>query len=65
MGNKSKKPAEAFKGNKWVKHRGRDPERLSFGPQWGGLQAENVSRDGHDIDPTTKRKVARPPLKVR
>ena len=65
MGNKSKKPSERFEGQKWTKHRGRDPESVRFGPLWAGVQPENISRDGFDIDEKTKRKVARPSLKVR
>lgn len=65
MGNKSKKPAKHLEGQKWKKGVGRDVTRMRLGGSWSGLQPANVSSDGHDIDEKTKRKVARPPLKVR
>lgn len=67
MGNKSKKPAEKLVGQRWKKGQGRDTSRVTMTSGWRGLQPENVSKAGFDIDQVIGRfrKVARAPLKAK
>lgn len=68
MGNKSRKPSEKLVGQKWKKGQGRrDTSRATMTSGWRGLQPENVSKVGSDIDQVIGRfrKVPRPPLKAK
>ena len=64
MGNKSRKPSEKLVGQKWKKGQGRDTSRVTMTSGWRGLQPENVSKVGSDVNAKLY-KSPRPPLKAK